>query len=369
MPPVYVAILAYNDRTYLPQFLSSVLATNYPNLVVWVIDNGSAPPLRALLEAPYSEAIRAGRLRLLRYEENTGYAGGYQRFFTEHGVDVPYLALLNSDVEVTPDWLAPLIQRLEADPQLAAIQPKIRAYHQRDYFEYAGGAGGLLDPWGYPTCRGRRGFSMERDEGQYDDSILIFWASGAAFVVRTAAIREALRGLLFKSHYFMHMEEIDLCWRLQRAGYAIGYEPQSLVYHVGGASLSQSHPQKTFYNFRNNLFLLVENLYPAERWLIFLAIGAGWCGGYLFSSFWAGPAYLGYYSGAWGGLSGVGARRAAERAVFTLSTAQGPARAHPHAYPPEAHKDRPKGARLRALACMSAFFFYLCPLNLNHMSL
>jgi len=269
MPPVYVAILAYNDRTYLPQFLSSVLATNYPNLVVWVIDNGSAPPLRALLEAPYSEAIRAGRLRLLRYEENTGYAGGYQRFFTEHGVDVPYLALLNTDVEVTPDWLAPLIQRLEADPQLAAIQPKIRAYHQRDYFEYAGGAGGLLDPWGYPTCRGRRGFSMERDEGQYDDPIPLFWASGAAFVVRTAAIREALRGLLFKSHYFMHMEEIDLCWRLQRSGYAIGYEPQSLVYHVGGASLSQSNPQKTFYNFRNNLFVLAENLHPAERWLIF----------------------------------------------------------------------------------------------------
>ncbi len=268
MPPVYVAILAYNDRIYLPHFLSSVLATDYPELVVWVIDNASEPPLGPLLEGSYGEATRTGRLRLLRYEENTGYAGGYQRFFTQHGAEVPYLALLNSDVEVTPDWLSPLIQRLEADPHLAAIQPKIRAYQQRDYFEYAGGAGGLLDPWGYPTCRGRRGFSMERDEGQYDDPIPIFWASGAAFVVRTEAVREALRGRLFKTHYFMHMEEIDLCWRLQRAGYTIGYEPRSLVYHMGGASLAQSDPRKTLYNFRNNLLLLAENLHPAERWLI-----------------------------------------------------------------------------------------------------
>jgi GT2 family glycosyltransferase len=267
--PVYVVILAYDDRTYLPQFLRTVLATKYENFTVWVIDNGSPSPLRPFLEERYGEAIQAGQLRLLRYEENMGYAGGYQRFFEEHGTEVPYLALLNSDVEVTPDWLSPLIRRLEAEPKLAAIQPKIRSYYQREYFEYAGGAGGLLDPWGYPTCRGRRGFSMERDEDQYDEPIPIFWASGAAFVVRTAAVQEALHGLLFKSHYFMHMEEIDLCWRLQRAGYAIGYEPQSLVYHVGGASLSQSHPQKTFYNFRNNLYLLAENLHPAERWLIF----------------------------------------------------------------------------------------------------
>ncbi len=268
MPPVYVVILAYNDRTYLPTFLASVLATKYDNFIVWVVDNGSRPPLRPLLEEKYGEAIQAGRLTLLRYEDNTGYAGGYQRFFEAHGGEVPYMALLNSDVEVTPDWLAPLIQRLESEPMLAAIQPKIRAYYQREYFEYAGGAGGLLDPWGYPTCRGRRGFSMERDEGQYDEPIPIFWASGAAFVVRTTAVREALRGLLFKAHYFMHMEEIDLCWRLQRAGYTIGYEPRSLVYHVGGASLAQRDPRKAFYNFRNNLLLLAENLHPAEHWLI-----------------------------------------------------------------------------------------------------
>jgi len=268
MPPVYIVILAYNDRTYLPGFLLSVLGTRYDNFIVWVVDNASRPPLAPLLEERYADALRAGRLKIVRYEENTGYAGGYQRFFEAHGGEVPYMALLNSDVEVTPDWLTPLIQRLEAEPNLAAIQPKILAYSQRQYFEYAGGAGGLLDPWGYPTCRGRRGFSMERDEGQYDDPIPIFWAGGAAFVVRTAAVHQALRGRLFKTHYFMHMEEIDLCWRLQRAGYTIGYEPQSLVYHVGGASLAQSDPRKAFYNFRNNLLLLAENLHPAECWLI-----------------------------------------------------------------------------------------------------
>ncbi len=268
MPPVYIVILAYNDRTYLPGFLSSVLGTRYDNFIVWVVDNASRPPLAPLLEERYADALRAGRLKIVRYEENTGYAGGYQRFFEAYGRAVPYIALLNSDVEVTLDWLRPLIRRLEAEPKLAAIQPKVLAYSQRQYFEYAGGAGGLLDPWGYPTCRGRRGFSMERDEGQYDNPIPLFWASGAAFVVRTEAVHQALRGRLFKTHYFMHMEEIDLCWRLQRAGYQIGYEPTSVVYHVGAASLAQSSPQKTFYNFRNNLFLLAENLHPSEYWLI-----------------------------------------------------------------------------------------------------
>ncbi len=269
MVPVYVVILAYNDHTYLPGFLESVLATAYEPCVVWVVDNGSQPPLATLLTERYAGAIQRGQLRIVRYEENTGYAGGYQRFFEAYGREVPYMALLNSDVEVTPDWLSPLIRRLETEPELAAIQPKIRSWARRDYFEYAGGAGGLMDPWGYPTCRGRRGLTMERDEGQYDTPVSLFWASGAAFVVRTAPIQEKLHGRLFKTHYFMHMEEIDLCWRLQRAGYKIGYEPHSLVYHVGGASLSQSNPQKTFYNFRNNLFLLMENLHPRERWLVF----------------------------------------------------------------------------------------------------
>ena len=151
---MYVVILAYADRTYLPQFLRTVLATKYENFTVWVIDNGSPSPLRPFLEERYREAIQAGQLRLLRYEENMGYAGGYQRFFEEHGTEVPYLALLNSDVEVTPDWLSPLIRRLEAEPKLAAIQPKIRSHYQREYFEYAGGPGGCWTRGGIPPVGG-----------------------------------------------------------------------------------------------------------------------------------------------------------------------------------------------------------------------
>ncbi len=265
---MYVVILAYNDRQWLARFLPGILATAYPALTVWVVDNGSPEPLLPLLEAQFGSALAKGQLRYTYYAQNTGYAGGYQAFFEEEGYKAPYLALLNSDVEVEPGWLEPLIARLEANPQIAAIQPKIRAYQQRDYFEYAGGAGGLLDPWGYPTCRGRKGRKTMPDEGQFEEPAPIFWASGAAFVVRTHVVKHSLGGLLFKPYYFMHMEEIDLCWRLQRAGYQIWYEPTSLIYHVGGASLNVDNPQKTYFNFRNNLYLLAENLHPRDRWLI-----------------------------------------------------------------------------------------------------
>jgi len=258
VPPVAVAILAHGGQTWLERFLPSVLATDYPDFTVWVIDNGSTPPLSPWI----AQRFRAVQVR--RYEENLGYAGGYQRFFEETGQAYPYLALLNSDVEVPPDWLKPLVARLEAEPQVGAVQPKILSWRDRTAFEYAGAAGGLLDRWGYPTARGRG----EQDTGQYDEPTDIFWVGGAAFLLRTAAVQKDLRGLLFKPYYFMHMEEIDLCWRLQRAGWRIVYEPRSRVYHVGGASLPESHPRKTFYNFRNNLFLLYENLAPGDRWRI-----------------------------------------------------------------------------------------------------
>ncbi|MCS7162449.1 MAG: glycosyltransferase family 2 protein [Bacteroidia bacterium] len=256
MAPVYAAILAHGGKKWLEQFLPTVLATDYPNLTVWVIDNASKPPLYAWLRDTFPT------VKALRYEENLGYAGGYQRFFEEHGHDVPYLALLNSDVEVPPTWLSPLIRRLEKCPQVAAVQPRIRAWQARTEFEYAGAAGGFLDPWGYPTCRGRG----EKDENQYAEPSRIFWASGAAFVLRTQAVLDSLQGLLFKPYYFMHMEEIDLCWRLQRAGWQIAYEPASIVYHVGGGSLTYTDTQKTYYNFRNSLFLLWENLSGLERY-------------------------------------------------------------------------------------------------------
>lgn len=252
-------MLAYGGREWLELFLPRLLATRYPAFTIWVIDNASEPPL-----VPWVRE-RFPSVRALRYEQNEGYAGGYQRFFTDHGDEVPYIALLNSDVEVTPDWLSPLIERMEACTRIGAIQPKIRSWRDREAFEYAGAAGGLMDAWGYPTCRGRG----EKDTGQYEQPAQIFWTGGAAFVVRTAAVQRDLGGILFKPHYFMHMEEIDLCWRLQRAGWIIAYEPRSVVYHVGGASLAQGSPQKTYYNFRNSLYLLWENLpEPERRWRV-----------------------------------------------------------------------------------------------------
>lgn len=279
MPPVYAVVLAYGGREWLGLFLPKLIATEYPALTVWVIDNASEPPLADWVAEQFPQ------VRVLRYETNEGYAGGYQRFFSEHGSEVPYLALLNSDVEVSEGWLMPLVEMMERCPQVAAIQPKILNWRQRDAFEYAGAAGGLMDSWGYPTCRGR----FEKDHGQYDSPSLIFWAGGAAFLVRTAAIHNSLGGLLFKPYYFMHMEEIDLCWRLQRAGWMIAYEPRSRVYHVGGASLTTGSPQKTYYNFRNSLYLLWENLPLRERWYrvfwrmlldapaaVYLAMRGGW---------------------------------------------------------------------------------------------
>lgn len=254
---MYVVVLTYGGKSWLERFLPSLFATDYPDFRVWVIDNGSQPPLIDWIEARFPQ------VKALRYAENTGYAGGYQRFFSEHGSEVPYLALLNDDVEVTPSWLRVLVERMERCTDLAAVQPKVLAWRQRNLFEYAGAAGGFLDVLGYPTCRGRD----EADQAQYEIPSQVFWAGGAAFLLRTKAIAESLQGMLFKSYYFMHMEEIDLCWRLQRAGWKVGYEPASVVYHVGGASLSHAHARKTFYNFRNSLFLLWENLSGWERYL------------------------------------------------------------------------------------------------------
>ncbi|MCX7652830.1 MAG: glycosyltransferase family 2 protein [Bacteroidia bacterium] len=251
-----MVVLAYGGQEWLEAFLPALLRTDYPDLTIWVIDNGSSPEIATWVRRHFPT------VRVLRYEKNEGYAGGYQRFFAEYGRDVPYMAILNSDVEVTPNWLAPLVARLEKCPRVAAVQPKILAWRDRAFFEYAGAAGGLIDAWGYPTCYGRG----EKDTGQYNQPAQIFWASGAAFIFRTQAVSDTLGGILFKTHYFMHMEEIDLCWRLQRAGWEIAYEPQSVVFHVGGASLAQGHPRKVYYNFRNSLYLLWENLPKSERW-------------------------------------------------------------------------------------------------------
>ena len=249
-PSVAVVILNYNGRAWLERLLPSVLASTYPNLRVIVADNASTDDSVAFLEATYP-----GRVERIVLAENFGFAEGYNQALKD--VTADYLVLLNSDVEVTPGWIEPIVARLEARPRIGAVQPKVRSYHRRTHFEYAGAAGGFLDRYGYPFCRGRVFDTVEADTGQYDTARRVFWATGAALFVR-GPLFGRLGG--FDGRFFAHMEEIDFCWRLQRAGYEVWAEPRSVVYHVGGATLAYASPRKTYLNFRNNLALLYKQL-------------------------------------------------------------------------------------------------------------
>jgi len=269
-----IVILNYNGKKYLDQFLPIVIK-NSQEAVVIVADNGSTDDSVAFLKKIYPD------IRLLISTINHGFAGGYnvalQQLQTEGW---KYYVLLNSDVEVTQDWLTPIIKLLESDPTIAACQPKIRAYLQQTYFEYAGAAGGWLDALGYPFCRGRIFSVTEADEGQYDKAQEIFWATGAAIVIR-ADLFHALQG--FDADYFAHLEEIDLCWRLKRAGYKIMAEPKSLVYHVGGGTLAYNTPFKTYLNFRNSLYTLLKNESVGSLiWLLPMRFALDAVAGFLF---------------------------------------------------------------------------------------
>ncbi len=257
-PRVAIVVLNYNGRDYLERFLPSALGVTYPNFRVVVADNGSSDGSVDFLKESYPE------VEVLDLVENHGFAGGYNLALQQ--VEAEYYVLLNSDVEVTPGWLEPIIELMERDKTVAACQPKIKDHGQKDYFEYAGAAGGWIDSLGYPFCRGRLFSVCERDNGQYDTTQEIFWASGAAMVVR-ARLFLAIGG--FDEDYFAHYEEIDLCWRLKRAGYKIMARPRSVVYHVGGGTLAYNTPYKTFLNFRNTLYTILKNE-PRERlwWLI-----------------------------------------------------------------------------------------------------
>ena len=246
-----VAILNYNGVDWLQKFLPIVekLSTEAKILVY---DNASTDGSSAYVENHHPEVV------LKVGQENLGFCGGYNAAFKQ--IDTPYTVLLNSDVEVTEGWLLPLLTTLEESPKVAAVQPKILSYHQRNHFEYAGAAGGFIDAFGYPFCRGRLFETLEKDEGQYNNACDIFWASGACVMVRTALYNE-LGG--FDERFFAHMEEIDLCWRAQRAGYRIRVEPKSVVYHVGGGTLAYASNRKMLLNYRNNLLLLANNL---EGW-------------------------------------------------------------------------------------------------------
>lgn len=247
-PIVTIAILNYNGRHHLEQYLHSVYhSTSYPHEVC-VIDNASTDDSVDYLLKKHPD------VRLIRTSKNHGFAGGYNEGMEE--IHTKYVVLLNSDVEVTPLWLDPIIEKLDADQGLAAVQPKVLSWKEKDTFEYAGGAGGYLDAIDYPFCRGRLFDHCEKDQKQYDTACDIAWASGAAMVTRTQLYKD-VGGLDYD--YFAHMEEIDLCQRYLRAGYRLMALPQSVVYHLGGGTLSYNSPRKTYFNFRNSLFTIVKN--------------------------------------------------------------------------------------------------------------
>jgi len=250
---IAVVILNWNGKSFLEKFLPSVVMHSSDIADVVVADNASTDGSVDFLRSAFPG------VRLIENPENGGFSKGYNDALRQ--IDAEYYVLLNSDVEVTEGWIEPVIAMMDTDPTIAACQPKIRSLLDREKFEYAGAAGGFIDAYGYPFCRGRIFDVLESDEGQYDDSCEIFWATGACLFVRSERYH-ALGGL--DEDFFAHMEEIDFCWRLKSAGYRIMFCPDATVFHVGGGSLPKVSPRKTYLNFRNNLLLLVKNL-PAKK--------------------------------------------------------------------------------------------------------
>lgn len=247
MITVSIVILNYNGQKFLEQFLPSVVKYSDQYTII-IADNCSSDGSVKFLETNYPD------IRLIHIPENKGYSAGYN--FALSKIDSNYYVLLNSDVEVTNNWVAPIINSMEQNESIVAVQPKILSYHNKNVFEYAGAAGGFIDKLGYPFCRGRVFDSLETDEGQYDNERQIFWATGACLFIRSSIFHE-LGG--FDDDFFAHMEEIDLCWRMNNKGYKIMFNPNSVIYHVGGGTLQKSNPQKTYLNFRNGLTVLYKN--------------------------------------------------------------------------------------------------------------
>lgn len=252
MKQIAVVILNWNGRSLLEQFLPSVTAHS-PEATVYVADNASTDDSVAFVQAHYPD------VKIIQNAGNFGYARGYN--VALETIEEELYCLINSDVEVTAGWLQPVLDLFEKDPETAIIQPKLLDYKNKTNFEYAGAAGGFIDKYGYPFCRGRIVDVVEEDHGQYDDETQIFWASGACFFIRKDAYR-TLGG--FDQDFFAHQEEIDLCWRAFNHNYKIRFCYKSVVYHVGGATLTAENPRKTFLNFRNSLWMLVKNL-PAGK--------------------------------------------------------------------------------------------------------
>ncbi|GIZ08692.1 glycosyltransferase family 2 protein [Flavobacterium sp. UMI-01] len=245
---IAVVILNWNGVELLKKFLPSVVHYS-PEATIYVADNASTDDSVSFLKANFPD------VHIVVNQHNYGFARGYNEALQHIQADI--YALVNSDIEVTENWLQPIISNFNNEPQTAIVQPKILDYKNKKKFEYAGAGGGFIDKYGYPYCRGRIFETIEEDKGQYDDETSIFWASGACFFIRSSVYHE-LKG--FDDDFFAHQEEIDLCWRVINHQHTIKYNPNTTVYHVGGATLDQSNPKKTYLNFRNSLFMLVKNL-------------------------------------------------------------------------------------------------------------
>lgn len=271
-PKVAIVILNWNGKNFLEKFLPSVLTTSYENFEVVVSDNGSSDESVAFIKQNFPQ------VKLILFDKNNGFAKGYNE--TLKKVQAEYYALLNSDVEVEAGWLTPIVNLLEQDKLNAACQPKLLSYNNKHLFEYAGGAGGWLDSFGYPFARGRIFDVCEEDKGQYDSTEQVFWVTGAAMVIRSDVFHE-MKG--FDEYFFAHQEEIDLCWRMQLSGYKLFACPASVVYHVGGGTLPRGNSLKTYLNFRNNQIMLYKNLPWSQKiwkipFRIFLDAVSAWKG-------------------------------------------------------------------------------------------
>jgi hypothetical protein len=257
---VGVVILNWNGKRFLEKFLPFLVKYNSSYAEIIIADNASSDDSVEFLKTNYPE------LRIILNKENGGFAKGYNDALSQ--VDAEYYVLLNSDIEVTESWIDPVIKLMDGDRNIAACQPKICSYSSRDEFEYAGAAGGFIDKYGYPFCRGRIFQELEKDNGQYNNAVEIFWATGACMFVR-AEIFHKLGGL--DNDFFAHMEEIDFCWRLKNQGYKIMFCPESVIYHIGGGTLPKNNPRKTYLNFRNNFYLLYKNLPAGKIFPVFFA--------------------------------------------------------------------------------------------------
>ncbi len=250
LPSVAVVILNWNGKFFLEKYLPSILASTYKNLQIIIADNASTDDSVDFLKEYYP------KIKIIENKTNDGFAKGYNNSLKQVSAD--YFVLLNNDVEVTHNWIEPIITLMEADKKIAACQPKILSEKNKQFFEYAGAAGGWIDKFGYPFARGRIFENIELDNGQYEDVQPCFWATGAAMFVRSTVFKQ-LNG--FDEYFFAHQEEIDLCWRMQLSGYKIYVQPKSVVYHLGGGTLPKGNSKKTYLNFRNNLIMIYKNTY------------------------------------------------------------------------------------------------------------